>query len=72
MANPTRQWTWRLTYSHPQRARANYFGEREPWFTDFAAYVKSKDPGTVIAATGRTVPQEIAFLEQPIDSNDDV
>ena len=72
VANPTRQWTLRLTYSHTQRARANYFGEREPWFADFTAYVKSKDPGTVIAATGRTVAQEIAFLEQQIDSNDDV
>jgi hypothetical protein len=72
VANPNRQLTLRLSYSHTQRNRDNYFGEREPWLSDFTAYVKSKDPGTVIAATGRTITEEIAFLNQQISDNDDL
>ena len=33
---------------------------------DFKAYVKSKDNGAVIAATGRTIPQELDNLDQQI------
>ena len=72
VANPTKQLTLRLSYSHTQRARANYFGEREPYLSEFEAYVKSKDPGTVIAATGRTIAEEVAFLQAQIQDNDDI
>ena len=72
VANPTRQLTLRLSYSHTQRGRANYFGERDPWLTNFEAYAKSKDPGTVIPATGRTVAEELAFLHEQIQDNDDI
>jgi hypothetical protein len=72
VANPTKQWTLRLTYAHTRRNRANYFAERDPWLTDFKTYVASKDPNTPIAATGRTIAEEIAFLEEQIQDNDDV
>jgi len=69
VANPTKNWTVRLTYSHSERGRDNYFNEREPYLTDFKTYVKSKDDGAVIASTGRTVQQEIETLEQTIQDN---
>jgi iron complex outermembrane recepter protein len=72
VANPTKQLTMRLSYSHTQRGRANYFAERDPWLTDFEGYVKPKDPGTVISATNRTVTQELAFLHEQIQDNDDI
>jgi outer membrane receptor protein involved in Fe transport len=72
VANPTRQLTLRLSYSHTQRNRANYFGERDPFLTDFTAFAKSKDPGTVIASTSRTVTQELENLQAQIEDNDDI
>jgi hypothetical protein len=72
VANPTKQWTVRLAYSHTQRGRANYFQERDPFLTEFTAFAKSRDPGTVIATTGRTVTQELAFLQEQIQDNDDI
>ncbi len=72
VANPTRQLTLRFTYAHTQRNRANYFTEREPYLSDFTAFVKSKDPGTIITATARTITQELALLDEQIADNDDV
>jgi iron complex outermembrane recepter protein len=72
VANPTKQWTVRLTYSHSKRGRANYFNERDPYLTDFTAFTRSRDPGTVIAGTGRTVAQELAFLQEQIEDNADI
>ena len=71
VANPVRQWTTRLTYSYSDRGRENYFNEREPYLTDFTNFVRSKDNGAVIAATARTITQELAFLEDAIQDNAD-
>jgi hypothetical protein len=71
VANPTKAWTVRLTYSYSDRGRDNYFAEREPYLTDFTTYVKSKDDGAIIAATGRTIQQELDALDQSIASNEE-
>lgn len=71
VANPTRQWTVRLAYAHTERGRANYFQERDPYLSEFAAFTRPRDPGSPIPTTGRTVAQELDFLQEQIQDNED-
>lgn len=67
VANPTKNWTVRAGYSHSDRNRANYFGEREPYFSQFQALVDAKDPGRNLQTeNGSTIREEIADIESEI------
>ena len=59
VANPTKQWTLRLTYAHTQRGRANYFGERDPWL------VRQNYLRDVIATPRADVTRDMTFTRRP-------
>ena len=65
VANPTRDWTLRLSASYTYQQRENYFPEREPYLTQSLAFVRSRDDKTVMAS-GLTIEQQIASLLQQI------
>jgi outer membrane receptor protein involved in Fe transport len=65
-ANPTPSLTLRLAYSYSDRNRDHYFREREPYYSDFRAFVNARDNGAVILSSNRTIAREIAWIDSRI------
>jgi outer membrane receptor for ferric coprogen and ferric-rhodotorulic acid len=55
----------RLSGSHTERFRTNYFAERYPFYGRFVTFVKSKDDG--VAGTGGTITQQLVNMDQAIE-----
>ena len=69
VANPTQNWTVRLGYSYSERGRANYFLEREPYYTEFLALVDRADPGRrLLTENGNTIGEEIDIINDTYES----